>query len=91
MAVPVKVQLIIGGSELPEWNLDPFAIDQFKQRCVDLLTGAYKVEEGNRCVLFPPEDPTNPFADPNFERGVSICGEVSIGIASVEVCYSPDP
>ena len=90
MTVPLNVQLIFGGTEPPNWNIDPLMLDEFKQRCVDLLTGAF-VTEGERCVLFPLDDPTNPFLDGSAERKIdSVCGEVSIGIASVEVCWSPD-
>ena len=88
MSIPMEIILKFGGSIPPQLNGDPMLDEQFKQRCVDLLTGSYLTENNNtRCILLPVDDPDNPRNIPGFDGRDSVCVGVDLGPITFSKCW----
>ncbi|MFM6828936.1 MAG: hypothetical protein ACKOVA_01160 [Novosphingobium sp.] len=88
MSTPLEIVLKFGGPVPPPINIDPMVEAEFKQRCIDLLTGAYLTEADNtRCILLPLDDPDHPRNQPGFDMRDSVCVGVDLGPISISKCW----
>lgn len=80
--IPLDIQFKFGGDLNPaDFNPSDVITEELKGRFIKLLQGQYEIDAQGRCVIDP-----LPWKDTRETRD-SVCGTISIGVASVTYCH----